>query len=70
MHRLYVAGHVRVGSVAHLGAAVDVSTSLVIDRPRELVAAWAADPGRATQWYADIRSVQWETAPLPMRTDG
>jgi hypothetical protein len=42
---------------------VDVSTSRVIRRPREVVAAFAADPDRATAWYANIRSVEWETPP-------
>lgn len=45
---------------------IDVSTSIVIDRPRDVVAAYAADPSNATEWYANIRSVDWETEP-PVR---
>ena len=43
--------------------AVDVMTDVVIDRPREEVAAFAADPSNATAWYKNIRSVEWETSP-------
>ena len=40
---------------------VDVVTEIVIDRPREEVAAFAADPANATAWYKNIRSVTQET---------
>ncbi len=43
--------------------AVDVSTHVEIARPRERVAAFAADPDMATRWYANIKSVDWKTAP-------
>ena len=43
--------------------AVDVVTSTEIARPRAEVAAFAADPGNATRWYENIRSVRWETDP-------
>jgi hypothetical protein len=43
--------------------AVDVVTSAVIARPRALVAAFAADPGRAPEWYDNISSVEWRTPP-------
>lgn len=46
--------------------AVDVLTDVVIDRSRELVAAYSADPAHAPAWYARIHSVTWETEP-PLR---
>jgi uncharacterized protein YndB with AHSA1/START domain len=45
---------------------VDVTTEIDIDRPRQDVAAFAADPDNATTWYANIRSVRWET-PKPVQ---
>ena len=43
--------------------AVDVTTEIGIDRPREEVSAYAADPDKATEWYENIERVEWETAP-------
>jgi Polyketide cyclase / dehydrase and lipid transport len=42
---------------------VDVVTDLVIDRPCDVVAAYAADPDTAPVWYANITSVEWRTGP-------
>jgi uncharacterized membrane protein len=43
--------------------AVDVVTHIAIRRPRDVVAAFAADPANATAWYKNIESVEWETPP-------
>jgi uncharacterized membrane protein len=43
--------------------AVDVVTDVVIERPCPVVAAYAADPTHAPQWYTNIESVQWLTDP-------
>ena len=47
-------------------ASVDVQVETVIHRPREVVAAYAADPTNAPEWYAKIKAVQWRTSP-PLR---
>ncbi len=40
---------------------VDVVTETVIERLREEVAAYAADPDNATAWYKNIERVEWRT---------
>jgi uncharacterized protein YndB with AHSA1/START domain len=47
--------------------AVDVLTDIVINRPRERVSAYAADPSHAPEWYVNIKSVEWKTPP-PVQT--
>jgi hypothetical protein len=43
--------------------AVDVSTWVVIQRPRAEVAEYASDPGNAPAWYSNITAVEWRTSP-------
>lgn len=42
---------------------VDVASQLVIDRAREEVAAYAANPDNAPSWYVNIKAVEWRPAP-------
>jgi uncharacterized protein YndB with AHSA1/START domain len=46
--------------------AVDVTTEIVIRRPRESVAEYSANPDNAPEWYVNIKEVRWESSP-PLR---
>src|SRR5262245_6714378 len=45
---------------------VDVTTSVEIVRPKDVVALYASDPDNVPRWYANIKSVEWQTPP-PLR---
>jgi uncharacterized membrane protein len=40
---------------------VDVTTAIEIARPRQVVAAYAADPDHVRDWYTNIDRVTWQT---------
>jgi len=42
---------------------VDVQVETTIDRPVAEVASFAGDPTNAPTWYANITSVNWQSAP-------
>jgi uncharacterized protein YndB with AHSA1/START domain len=43
---------------------VDVTTEIEIGRPIDVVWAYSADPGNAPEWYVNIESTEWKTAPV------
>lgn len=44
---------------------VDVQVETTIEQPPGVVAAFAGDPTNVTAWYANIKSVEWQT-PRPV----
>ena len=40
---------------------VDIQSEIVIDRPRDEIAAFACNPDNATAWYQNIKSVEWKS---------
>jgi uncharacterized membrane protein len=42
---------------------VDVVTAVVIQRPPDVVSAYAADPSNVPEWYDNIDTVSWKTSP-------
>jgi uncharacterized protein YndB with AHSA1/START domain len=49
------------GQTTHMR--VDVQTETTIARPVDAVAAYASDPTKAPEWYANIDTVEWQTEP-------
>ena len=45
---------------------VDVTSEIVIARPRHDVAGFCTDPENAPEWYVNIKTVAWKTPP-PLR---
>ena len=45
---------------------VDIEIEIVIARPADVVSSYAGDPSNAPDWYVNIDSVDWKTAP-PLR---
>jgi hypothetical protein len=45
----------------HRRVAVEVETSIDIECPRSVDAAYVSNPDNATDWYVNIESVDWKT---------
>jgi len=42
---------------------VNVTVTVVIERPIDEVAAYSGDPSNAPEWYRRIKSAEWQTEP-------
>ena len=43
---------------------LDVTTEIVIDQPVARYAGYTADPANTPEWYANIKSAAWKSAPI------
>ena len=44
---------------------VAVTSEIVIERPRDVVSAYACNPDNAPDWYANIKQIEWRS-PRPL----
>ena len=50
---------------------VDIFTEILINSPLEKVADYAVNPDNASEWYANIKSVEWKSSkPLTLGSKG